>query len=73
MKEIKTVLELILLIDKNMKSGEINYETPVFAGALSDGGSKTYFNDAKAGIKQMSTKEYGRKVNRGGKKVLLIK
>lgn len=72
MKEIKTVLDLILLIDKKMKSGAINYETTVFSGTVSDGGSKTYFNNASAGVKQMSKNEYGRKVNRSGDAVFYI-
>lgn len=72
MKEIKTVLDLILLIDKKIKSGVINYETTVFAGTVSDGGSKMYFNNASAGVKQMSKSEYGRKVNRGGDVVFYI-
>ena len=72
MKKTETVLDLLLFIDEEIKAGRINYETPVFAGLLSDGGGKFYFNDAKVGVKQMSKNEYGRKVNRGGDAVFYI-
>lgn len=72
MKKTETVLDLLLFIDEEIKAGRINYETPVFAGTVRDGGSKTYFNNASAGVKQMSKNEYGRKVNRGGDAVFYI-
>ena len=73
MKKIETVLDLLVFIDSEKKAGRIDFETPVFCGIIAGMATATYMGDAEAEVCNMSSHEFGRKVNRGGKKVLLIK
>ena len=67
MKEIKTVLDLLLLIDKQIKKGVIDYDSPV--KKISGG---KYLNPAKFGIAKQSKKDCTETVSRMGVACLAI-
>ena len=72
MKKIETVLDLLVFIDSEKKAGRIDFETPVFCGIISGMATATYMGDAEAEACNMSSHEFGRKVNRGGDAVFYI-
>ena len=67
MKEIKTVLDLLSFIDKQIKKGVINYDSPVKVIA---GNGKIH--NADVGIVNKSTKKHDETVSRAGIKCLAI-
>ena len=66
MKEIKTVLDLLLLIDQQIKKGAINYDSPVKMNR-----NHVLFSP-KMGVIRQSKKNAVDVVKSGGIKVLAI-
>lgn len=67
MKEIKTVLDLLTFIDKQIKKGIIDFDSPVKVIA---GDGKIH--NADIGIVNQSTKKHDETVSRAGIKCLAI-